>query len=161
MDCLIAIPCFRESKRLPLFLDELCKELAAAPFKASIVIVDDGSGRPEDAVTRSIVDQFRSKYPTIIGEPVFLKRNLGKGGAVYAGWKTSSTHSPRNYSASSTLMARFLPQRLAGLLKNYSRISLIGGMHYLAVASNCSGPPTSGEQRAIISAVFLQRSCRF
>jgi dolichyl-phosphate beta-glucosyltransferase len=94
MDCLIAIPCFRESKRLPLFLDELCKELAAAPFKALIVIVDHGSGRPEDAVTRSIVDQFRLKYPTIIGEPVFLKRNLGKGGAVYAGWKTSSTHSP-------------------------------------------------------------------
>ena len=93
MDCLIAIPCFRESKRLPLFLDALCKELAAAPFKASIVIVDDGSGCPEDAFTRSIVDQFRSKYPTIIAEPVFLKRNLGKGGAVYEGWKISSSNS--------------------------------------------------------------------
>ena len=92
MDCLIAIPCFRESKRLPSFLDALCKELACAPFTASIVIVDDGSGYPEDESTRSIVDEFRSKYPAIMAEPVFLKRNVGKGGAVYAGWKTSSNH---------------------------------------------------------------------
>jgi dolichyl-phosphate beta-glucosyltransferase len=93
IDCLISIPCFRESKRLPLFLDALCKELACAPFKASIVIVDDGSGCPEEASTRSIVDEFRSKYPGIVAEPVFLKRNLGKGGAVYAGWRTSLSDS--------------------------------------------------------------------
>jgi dolichyl-phosphate beta-glucosyltransferase len=93
MDCLISIPCFRESKRLPLFLDALCKELARASFKASIVIVDDGSGFPEDVATRSIVDEFQSKYPGIIAEPVFLERNLGKGGAVYAGWQTSSKYS--------------------------------------------------------------------
>jgi dolichyl-phosphate beta-glucosyltransferase len=90
MDCLISIPCFRESKRLPLFLDALCKELACAPFRASVVIVDDGSGSPEESMTRSIIQEFRSKYPGIVAEPVFLKRNLGKGGAVYAGWKTFS-----------------------------------------------------------------------
>jgi dolichyl-phosphate beta-glucosyltransferase len=91
MDCLISIPCFRESNRLPSFLDALCQELVRAPFKTSVVIVDDGSGCPEDASTRSIVDEFQSKYPGIVAEPVFLKRNLGKGGAVYAGWKTSSS----------------------------------------------------------------------
>jgi len=93
MDCLISIPCFRESKRLPLFLDALCKELAYAPFRASVVIVDDGSGSPEESFTRSIVNEFRSKYPGIVAEPVFLTRNLGKGGAVYAGWKTFSSDS--------------------------------------------------------------------
>jgi dolichyl-phosphate beta-glucosyltransferase len=93
MDCVISIPCFRESRRLPSFLDALCKELACAPFKASIVIVDDGSGYPEDALTRSIVDEFRSKYPDLVAEPVFLERNLGKGGAVYAGWKASVRNS--------------------------------------------------------------------
>jgi dolichyl-phosphate beta-glucosyltransferase len=93
MDCLISIPCFRESRRLPLFLDALCKELAGAPFKASIVIVDDGSGYPEDASTRSIVDEFRAKYPDLVAEPVFLEQNLGKGGAVYAGWKSSARNS--------------------------------------------------------------------
>jgi dolichyl-phosphate beta-glucosyltransferase len=93
MDCLISIPCFRESKRLPLFLDALCKELSCAPFSASVVIVDDGSGGPEESLTHSIVNEFRSKYPGIVAEPVFLKRNVGKGGAVYAGWKTFRNNS--------------------------------------------------------------------
>jgi dolichyl-phosphate beta-glucosyltransferase len=93
MDCLIAIPCFRESERLPSFLDALCKELASAAFNALIVIVDDGSGYPEDECTRSIVKEFRAKYPAIVAEPVFLERNVGKGGAVYAGWKTYSSQS--------------------------------------------------------------------
>jgi dolichyl-phosphate beta-glucosyltransferase len=89
MHCLIAIPCFRESKRLPLFLDSLCDELAEAPFQTSIVIVDDGSGHSEAAALRSVVDDFRRRYPRLIGDPVFLKKNLGKGGAVYAAWKAA------------------------------------------------------------------------
>src|SRR5580704_8226061 len=93
MDCLISVPCFRESKRLPLFLETLCAELATVPFTASVVVVDDGSGSPEQSLTRSIVDKFRLKYPSIVAEPVFLKRNLGKGGAVYAGWKMSPSNS--------------------------------------------------------------------
>ncbi|MBV9276036.1 MAG: glycosyltransferase [Verrucomicrobia bacterium] len=93
MDCLIAIPCFRESRRLPSFLDRLCRELASALFTTSIVIVDDGSGHPEDVTTRSIIEEFRAKYPAIIAGPVFLKENLGKGGAVYAGWSSVSRDS--------------------------------------------------------------------
>jgi dolichyl-phosphate beta-glucosyltransferase len=89
MHCLIAIPCFRESNRLPLFLDSLCDELAEAPFQMSIVIVDDGSGHSEAAALRSVVDDFRTRYPRLIGDPVFLRKNLGKGGAVYAAWKAA------------------------------------------------------------------------
>jgi dolichyl-phosphate beta-glucosyltransferase len=89
MDCLIAIPCFRESKRLPLFLDSLCAELAEAPFQTSVVIVDDGSGHVEAAALRAVVDDFRIKYPKLIGHPIFLKQNLGKGGAVYSGWNAA------------------------------------------------------------------------
>ena len=90
MKCLIAIPCFRESSRLPPFLDSLCRELETAPFQASIVIVDDGSGADEAERTRAIVDEFRKKYARLIAEPVFLAENRGKGGAVYAGWAASS-----------------------------------------------------------------------
>jgi dolichyl-phosphate beta-glucosyltransferase len=93
MHCVIAIPCFRESKRLPLFLDSLCRELAEAPFQTSILIVDDGSGYPEDAALRSVANQFRSKYPQLIGEPIFLKPNGGKGGAVYAAWNAAASNS--------------------------------------------------------------------
>jgi dolichyl-phosphate beta-glucosyltransferase len=93
MHCVIAIPCFRESKRLPLFLDSLCRELTKASFQTSILIVDDGSGYPEDAALNSIADQFRSKYPQLIGDPVFLKPNRGKGGAVYAAWGVAMNNS--------------------------------------------------------------------
>jgi dolichyl-phosphate beta-glucosyltransferase len=89
MQCLIVIPCFCESKRLPRFLDSLCSELTKAPFQTSIVIVDDGSGHSEAAALRAVVDDFRIKYPQLIGDPIFLKENLGKGGAVYAGWNTA------------------------------------------------------------------------
>jgi dolichyl-phosphate beta-glucosyltransferase len=89
MHCLIAIPCYRESRRLPLFLDSLCGELAEAPFQTSIVIVDDGSGHSEAAALKSVVDDFQIKYPQLIGDPIFLKENRGKGGAVYAGWNTA------------------------------------------------------------------------
>lgn len=90
MKCIIAIPCFRESSRLPPFLDSLCRELATAPFPASIIIVDDGSGAEEAEKTRAIVDESRKKYPRLIADPVFLPENRGKGGAVYAGWAASS-----------------------------------------------------------------------
>jgi dolichyl-phosphate beta-glucosyltransferase len=90
MKCIIAIPCFRESSRLPPFLDSLCRELETAPFEVSIVIVDDGSGAAEAEKTRAIVEEFRKKFARLIAEPVFLPENRGKGGAVYAGWAGSS-----------------------------------------------------------------------
>ncbi len=67
-DCLISIPCFRESKRLPFFLDALCKELACAPFKASIVIVDAFIGRT---------------YDRTVHREVFSKMDLAKGRSTY------------------------------------------------------------------------------
>jgi dolichyl-phosphate beta-glucosyltransferase len=93
MQCAITIPCFRESKRLPVFLESLCRELAEAPFQASVLIVDDGSGYAEKAALHSVVDEFRSRYPRLIGQPIYLKENLGKGGAVYAGWKAALSSS--------------------------------------------------------------------
>ena len=90
MKSIIAIPCFRESSRLPPFLDSLCSELATAPFPASVIIVDDGSGAEEAAKTRTIVDDARKNYPHLIADPVLLPENRGKGGAVYAGWAASS-----------------------------------------------------------------------
>jgi dolichyl-phosphate beta-glucosyltransferase len=88
MHCVVVIPCFRESKRLPLYLHSLCRELAKASFQATILIVDDGSGHPEEAALRSVISDFQKKYPHLIEKPIFLERNLGKGGAVYSGWNS-------------------------------------------------------------------------
>ena len=86
MHCAVVIPCFCESKRLPLFLESLCSELLGASFQTSVVVVDDGSGYPEDEGLRKVIDRFKNSYPDLIADPVFLKQNSGKGGAVYAGW---------------------------------------------------------------------------
>lgn len=88
LDCLIAIPCFRESARLPPFLEALCRALEGAPFRAQILVVDDGSGPVEVEKTRAVVAAARGQWPAILAEPLFLPRNSGKGGAVYAGWQS-------------------------------------------------------------------------
>jgi dolichyl-phosphate beta-glucosyltransferase len=81
MHCAVVIPCFCESKRLPLFLESLCSELLGASFQTSVVVVDDGSGYPEDEGLRKVIDRFKNSYPDLIADPVFLKQNSGKGGA--------------------------------------------------------------------------------
>jgi dolichyl-phosphate beta-glucosyltransferase len=88
IDCLIAIPCYQESARLPSFLDTLCPSISAAPFSARIVVVDDGSGAPEAERTREIVSRAAAQWTGLFAEPVLLPANLGKGGAVYAGWES-------------------------------------------------------------------------
>lgn len=80
----LVIPCFRESKRLRPFLEELCSELKHLP-SVSILVVDDGSGDAEQTATRVLVDEFRARHP-FVNEMLALQQNVGKGGAVYAGW---------------------------------------------------------------------------
>jgi dolichyl-phosphate beta-glucosyltransferase len=41
---------------------------------------------------RSVANQFRTKYPQLIGDPIFLKQDPGKGGAVYAAWNAAATN---------------------------------------------------------------------
>jgi dolichyl-phosphate beta-glucosyltransferase len=49
--------------------------------------------KPEDAALGPVTDEFRSKYPQLIAEPIFLKANRGKGGAVYAAWNVAASNS--------------------------------------------------------------------
>lgn len=88
-DCLIAIPCYQESARLPSFFETLCPALSVAPFTTRIVVVDDGSGEAEAERTREIVARAAERWPALLAAPVFLSANHGKGGAVYAGWESA------------------------------------------------------------------------
>jgi glycosyltransferase involved in cell wall biosynthesis len=82
---LLVIPCYNESGRLGPFLSELC---AAAELlgKISILVVEDGSDPEEQKRLSALVHATRQKYP-FVREPLLLSSNLGKGGAVYAGWQ--------------------------------------------------------------------------
>ena len=84
----LVVPAFRESVRLPIFLPDLCKEMEAVG-NVTVAVVDDGSGAAEAEATRQIVDDLRADFPLL--QPLLaLPQNVGKGGAVYAGWNQAS-----------------------------------------------------------------------
>ncbi len=84
----LVIPCFRESGRLPGFLPGLCAAMDALGG-VRVLVVDDGSGTPEWEATCALVETLRPAHPCL--DPLLaLPDNLGKGGAVYAGWRASS-----------------------------------------------------------------------
>lgn len=86
MTTLLTIPCFRESRRLPVFLAELCAALRGE--ETEILVVDDGSGAEEAAALQTAVESLRAAHPHL--RPLLeLPENLGKGGAVYAGWQSA------------------------------------------------------------------------
>jgi glycosyltransferase involved in cell wall biosynthesis len=82
---LLVIPCYQESRRLPVFLRELCETLESCSG-VSILVVDDGSGPEEEQRMRELLGVMQAKCP-LIREPLCLTNNLGKGGAVYRGWQ--------------------------------------------------------------------------
>jgi dolichyl-phosphate beta-glucosyltransferase len=80
----LVVPCYRESARLPVFLPELCAALDHIEG-ARVLVVDDGSGPEEAAAARSLVEGLRPRHACL--RPLLeLPENVGKGGAVYAGW---------------------------------------------------------------------------
>jgi glycosyltransferase involved in cell wall biosynthesis len=53
--------------------------------EVQILVVDDGSEPAETHATRAIIESLRPNYPLL--QPLLeLPNNIGKGGAVYAGW---------------------------------------------------------------------------
>ncbi len=92
-DILLAIPAYRESKRLPTFLIALCEAVESSGAPVVIRVVDDGSGEEEAALVRELVSDLREKF-SFLSEPVILDENRGKGGAVYAGWDGAADEHP-------------------------------------------------------------------
>jgi glycosyltransferase involved in cell wall biosynthesis len=52
------------------------------------LIVDDGSGAEEQRKIQALADATREKHPHL-RPPLMLPANLGKGGAVHAGWRAN------------------------------------------------------------------------
>ena len=80
----LILPCYRESARLPHFLEDLCTAMERING-VQVLVVDDGSGAAECDATRAAVETMRARHPCLL--PMLeLPLNIGKGGAVYAGW---------------------------------------------------------------------------
>jgi glycosyltransferase involved in cell wall biosynthesis len=81
---LLVIPCFRESGRIEPFLDALHRVLGN-DAGVSVLVVEDGSEAEEQQRMQWLIEARRPVWPQL--RPLLsLNENLGKGGAVYAGW---------------------------------------------------------------------------
>ena len=85
VSCGMVIPAYRESARIKPFLAALCETLTPLP-QCRVLVVDDGSGAEEQRRLFQIVNDLRSEYSNLL-VPLLLEKNLGKGGAILAGWK--------------------------------------------------------------------------
>jgi dolichyl-phosphate beta-glucosyltransferase len=84
----LVIPCYQESGRVGPFLAELC-EATQALGGVTVRVVEDGSDAAEVARMREIITPLSRKHAHLLS-PLFLSQNVGKGGAVYAGWDQAS-----------------------------------------------------------------------
>jgi glycosyltransferase involved in cell wall biosynthesis len=85
IDFLLVAPAYRESRRLPVFLEALAAGLEAEAFQARVLVVDDGSEAAEQAAVCSLVAGMSGRHPIFL-PPLLLPVNQGKGGAIMAGW---------------------------------------------------------------------------
>jgi dolichyl-phosphate beta-glucosyltransferase len=85
----LVIPCYQESGRIGTFLPDLCEAMRELGG-VTIQVVEDGSDAEEAARMREIVTPLCRRHPHL-NLPLFLPRNRGKGGAVYAGWDQAPT----------------------------------------------------------------------
>lgn len=130
---LLVIPCFNESNRLPSFLQDLGKTFDGT-CKVSIQVVDDGSDTTEQSKLRHVLNQVRERWPFIM-PLVSCAENLGKGGAIYEGWRNAGdadwlAFADADGSCSASEIHRLmgvldsLPESVAGLFA--SRIKMLG-----------------------------------
>lgn len=85
MKTLLVIPCYCESKRLPRFLPKLCQSIAKTTLPIEVQLVDDGSPPKEQLALSELAKSLQETFP-FLRKPLLLPGNLGKGGAVRAGW---------------------------------------------------------------------------
>lgn len=85
----LVIPCYQESGRIGPFLTELCA-VTQALGDVTLRVVEDGSDAAEVARMRAILAPVCQQHAHLL-DPLFLPDNLGKGGAVYAGWNLETS----------------------------------------------------------------------
>ncbi|GEP43517.1 glycosyltransferase [Brevifollis gellanilyticus] len=81
----LVVPCHTESGRIISFLPDLCREVTALG-NVYVMVVEDGSGPEEAAKMQALIQRLRPQFPCLLPLKV-LPQNVGKGGAVYAGWE--------------------------------------------------------------------------
>lgn len=86
---LLVIPHYNDVLRLEVFLPDLMQTL---PPRFSILISDDGSSPEQQELLSALISRMQSgeRMPVLL-DPLFTKKNTGKGGAVHRGWNHSGS----------------------------------------------------------------------
>jgi glycosyltransferase involved in cell wall biosynthesis len=125
----LVVPCYRESARIGAFLPELCFEMTKLGA-VRVLVVEDGSDAKEAARMHRIVEDLRAQFPCLL--PLMsLTENLGKGGAVYAGWREHGgaewlAFVDADGACPAVEVARLLDMREPGTALFASRIKMLG-----------------------------------
>ncbi len=85
---LLVIPCYHERERLPRFLPHLLEALTRSRLPVEVLVVDDGSDAEHQAWVKLYAVDLQRRFP-ILRPALCLPENVGKGGAVYAGWASA------------------------------------------------------------------------
>lgn len=85
----LVIPSFNESKRLPIFLRELC-QIASTRSDIDIVVSDDGSKQIEFQNIQKLIEDLKKSFPSARVEMRREERNAGKGAAIAREFRRSS-----------------------------------------------------------------------
>jgi glycosyltransferase involved in cell wall biosynthesis len=85
----LVIPAYREARRLPRYLSELCPLLQTCPLPVTLQIVDDGSPTRDHAALQDAVAPYLQNHPALFAPVLYLAVNQGKGAAIKTGWRTA------------------------------------------------------------------------
>ena len=174
-ETLLVVPAFNEGQRLAAFLPDLCNKISTSSQNISLLVIDDGSLTTESTAMRACVESLRATHPFL--HPLLtLPKNLGKGGAIYAGWNTSTSAEWLGFidadgavpAAEAIHFARMAHESTDtdGLFAN--RIHMLGrpiertftrhlaGRIYATLSANLTGIPVYDSQCGL---KFVRRSC--
>ena len=156
----IVIPAYNEARRLPRTLDAWTAFLAAQPYDAEVVVVDDGS---RDDTVR-VAQEYAAGDARV--RLVALPRNQGKGGAVKAGMLAAAGAYVFYVDADLNIAPDHVPRTL-GYLEH--GVDVVAGQRSLAeyagnersVARVTSGALVQGLRRAIVLPRIRDTQCGF
>ena len=83
----IIVPCFNEEEALPIFYEELAKEIDKLPCDTEVIFVDDGSKDRTPLIIKQLSEEHCKADLAGDVQYIILSRNFGKEGAMLAGLK--------------------------------------------------------------------------
>jgi glycosyltransferase involved in cell wall biosynthesis len=84
---LICVPCYKESRRLPRFLEQIAASDSESNSHLKILFLEDGSGQQEQSEFLSILESAKARFKYIELQYKIFPHNRGKGAVLRDGFR--------------------------------------------------------------------------